>query len=563
MQPFKCRQRSEWILRIISCAKALTIFNAGVLLVEPARAGGIVTSCTESSLRAALAGGGTVTFACDGTITLANTISNSLNTVLDGTGHEITISGGSNVRVYYVATNVALTLTNLTIANGAAINGAGIFNDGGIVTLENCRFLSNAVHGVAGADLSFNNIDGGGGFGGALFSVGLLRIHNSVFSQNSACGGKGGDNSQMIPWPSMMPVPGGSGGQACGAAICSWGQATIECSLLESNSAVGGTGGGGKGGWVAGDIPYDGGPGGNGGDANGGAIFNGGTVSLVNCTLVANSGAGSSGGNGGYAGTFWHNGVLIHGRGGVGGAGGNGFGGIWSSNAQCFCTNCTVAYNAGACGTNGLSSPYWCGVGSSGCDPPYIPPRIAAGGFGVSGALAFNTIFAFNTPSNCSGTISDAGYNLSSDSSIALTGTGSRTNINPLLGMLADNGGPTLTMALLPGSPAIDSGSTTGAPVTDQRGIPRPQGPGVDIGAFEYQYIPAFTGMKFQNATNFWLQLSGMLPAQAFTLQTSTNLTHWIDLTNFVAGSNGLCEFVDGNLGKCAARFYRLKLATQ
>ncbi len=562
MQCFNHWHCAEWVWGKISLVVAWVIFALMISSTVPSvQAAGTVTSCTEASLRAAMAGGGTVTFACDGIITLGNTISNFSDIVLDSTGHQITISGGNTVRVFYVATNVALTLTNLTIANGAATNGAGVFNDGGMVTFENCRFLSNAVCGVAGTDVSYTP-DAGGAFGGAVFNTGVLRAHNCVFSLNSACGGNGGDNSQMIPWPDMMPVPGGAGGHAHGGAICNWGQATIACSLFVSNSAVGGTGGGGKGGWVSGDIPYDGGTGGDGGDGDGGGIFNGGTISLVNCTLALNSGIGGGGGNGGGAGIFWHYGVLIHGEGGVGGAGGDGFGGIGSSNAPCLCANCTVAYNIGAGGTNGLSSPYWCSVGSGDCPPPSFPPRLAAGGIGLSGALAVNSIFAFNKPSNGCGTLTDAGHDLSSDGSCIFTGIGSLNNTDPKLGPLADNGGATLTMALLPGSPAIDAGSAVGAPATDQRGVARPQGPGVDVGAFEYQYVPVFTGAKFQSATEFWLQMSGLLPTQTFTLQTSTNLLHWVDVTNFTAGDSGICEFIDKVAVAWGTRFYRLKPST-
>ncbi len=57
---------------------------------------------------------------------------------------------------------------------------------------------------------------------------------------------------------------------------------------------------------------------------------------------------------------------------------------------------------------------------------------------------------------------------------------------DPLLGPLADNGGLTRTHALLPGSSAIDRGTNTGAPATDQRGVSRPRGLGVDIGAYEF-----------------------------------------------------------------------------
>jgi hypothetical protein len=63
--------------------------------------------------------------------------------------------------------------------------------------------------------------------------------------------------------------------------------------------------------------------------------------------------------------------------------------------------------------------------------------------------------------------------------------------IDPRLGPLANNGGPTQTHALLAGSPAIDHGDNTNAPATDQRGVARPRdgdhngSRAVDIGAFE------------------------------------------------------------------------------
>lgn len=56
---------------------------------------------------------------------------------------------------------------------------------------------------------------------------------------------------------------------------------------------------------------------------------------------------------------------------------------------------------------------------------------------------------------------------------------------DPLLGPLADNGGPTETRALLAGSPAINAGNAAACPATDQRGVGRPQGSGCDIGAYE------------------------------------------------------------------------------
>ena len=63
---------------------------------------------------------------------------------------------------------------------------------------------------------------------------------------------------------------------------------------------------------------------------------------------------------------------------------------------------------------------------------------------------------------------------------------------DPLLGSLADNGGPTKTHALLTGSNAIDTGYMGACPTIDQRGIDRPQGGGCDIGAFEKEYPLVF-----------------------------------------------------------------------
>jgi hypothetical protein len=61
---------------------------------------------------------------------------------------------------------------------------------------------------------------------------------------------------------------------------------------------------------------------------------------------------------------------------------------------------------------------------------------------------------------------------------------------DPLLGALADNGGPTQTMALGAGSPAIDANTEScPPPLIDQRGVARPQGVACDIGAFELQPV--------------------------------------------------------------------------
>jgi CSLREA domain-containing protein len=100
-----------------------------------------------------------------------------------------------------------------------------------------------------------------------------------------------------------------------------------------------------------------------------------------------------------------------------------------------------------------------------------------------------NTIVARNSAStnpDAQGAFSSQGHNLIGDTTGATGFVASDLkNVDPLLGPLRNNGGPTDTRALLAGSPAIDAGTNTGCPPTDQRGVKRPQGLRCDIGAFE------------------------------------------------------------------------------
>src|SRR5437660_28796 len=82
--------------------------------------GGTVTAPSEANLRAALMGGGYVTFACDGTIPLTGTLEIGNDTTLDAKGHSIVISGNGAVRVFVVVAGATLGLRGLTIADGTA-----------------------------------------------------------------------------------------------------------------------------------------------------------------------------------------------------------------------------------------------------------------------------------------------------------------------------------------------------------------------------------------------------------------------------------------------------------
>ncbi len=109
-------------------------------------------------------------------------------------------------------------------------------------------------------------------------------------------------------------------------------------------------------------------------------------------------------------------------------------------------------------------------------------------GDGISGAeLAslVNTIVANNHGADCDAGVIPNGHNLDSGQTCELAGAGDLSGTDPQLGALQDNGGPTPTMALPSGSPAVDAGDDSNCPAVDQRGIARPQGPHCDIGAFE------------------------------------------------------------------------------
>ena len=112
----------------------------------------------------------------------------------------------------------------------------------------------------------------------------------------------------------------------------------------------------------------------------------------------------------------------------------------------------------------------------------------------------YNTIVAGNTATgsgpDLSGAATSNDYNLIGSLSGASISTKAHdiTGVDPNLGPLADNGGPTPTHALLPGSPAIDNGNTD-QPI-DQRGIARPQDAADDIGAVESENLVTLTIVK-------------------------------------------------------------------
>ena len=118
---------------------------------------------------------------------------------------------------------------------------------------------------------------------------------------------------------------------------------------------------------------------------------------------------------------------------------------------------------------------------------------------GYNGTYIENTIFNVSPGGHSIvsdfGPVTSNGYNISSDDGGGyLSGSGDQINTDPLLGALQDNGGPTFTHELLPGSPAINAGDPNfvGPPDCDQRGpnYYRIRGDRIDVGSFEVQNPP-------------------------------------------------------------------------
>ena len=139
---------------------------------------------------------------------------------------------------------------------------------------------------------------------------------------------------------------------------------------------------------------------------------------------------------------------------------------------------------------------------------------IAENGTGIEGVVygvsPTATIVGQNTVADCSimaGTLSDAGYNLDSDGSCGFSAANhSQSAVDPDLGPLQNNGGPTPTQAPGIGSPVLNripSGTSPVCPSVDQRGVDRPQGGGCDIGAVELSVgsIKAITSASAVTAT--------------------------------------------------------------
>jgi hypothetical protein len=340
---------------------------------------------------------------------------------------------------------ITLTSGQLTVTGPVTITGPGsgkLTIDGNhqsrILQLDNGS-TSLSHYDLSGLTLTHGqvnlNTDGQPEPGGAIEAASeSLTLRDMVIADNFA-GGEGGGIFLGLDGFLLMDdctvnhnTCGGSGG---GLFLEGGSGAFIRTSTISENAAVTSSTGGG--------IFYGGGPG----------------MTIQDCTISGNQASNNQGGGG----------IRLSGPGPVR---------IVSSTIAFNIVSFTGAGNGGGISVNDLAGPVTL-VSTIVADNLKGPHGAYPDIFGTGNGDVF------------------ADHCLVGDTagSLVVHFSNSLVNVDPLLGQLAKNGGPTQTIALLPGSPAIDAGINTAALPTDQRGpgFFRTAGPGTDIGAFEVQSV--------------------------------------------------------------------------
>ena len=459
------------------------------------------------------------------------------NITIAGPGADLlTVSRSSSnpFRIFHVMPGRAVTIGGLTIQNGSGSGGGGVLNDHATLTIDGCIVSGNFAPDSQGAGLyndgsgstaqltilnttisgnqalSTVTLTAGGGIAndGSNGGSPTLTIVNSLVHDNLAMfdqgfppfSGNGGGiynngagatveiTNSVVNNNGVGHLPGGSGETfGYGGGIWNSGIATIAGSTVNGNVAGHGGGGENSGTLSITDSTVNNNTVGGQVDKSewgeGGGIDSSGTLTITNTTLNGNFafiGGGALNGNGmvinsTLTGNQSHNG-----------------GGIYGSPTV---TNSTISANSGVFGGNaggifGGGIIRHCTIAGNNADG-------FGGGIIVFGSLAIgNTILKTGASGPnieiLSGTVTSNGYNISNDDGGGfLTGPGDQINTDPILGPLQNNGGPTFTHALLPGSPAIDAGDPnfTPPPFSDQRGpgFDRVVNGRIDKGSFEVQ----------------------------------------------------------------------------
>ena len=406
---------------------------AATILVGPTRAittiqGGVNAASAGDTIQAD-AGTYCEQVTINKSLTIIGAGSGAGGTIVDGNGGIIgaKCNPSGSAGTVFTITSATVTLENLTVENGCCVNttGGGIINNFGVLNLTN-------------ATLSGNASDEGGG----IDNHGTAALTNVTLNGNSAGNGDGGGAIFNEPQDSLAltnvtitnnTATAGDGGGLSNSISAIM---TLSNVSISSNTAV-----------------------------QGGGIYNWGTATLKGVAISGNSasihcGACAGGGISNYSATLNATNVTISGN-----SASSVGGGIYNDYGPLSLTNVTISGNSAGEGGGILNSRATATLQGS----------IIANSTGGDCYYASGSMFVSN------------GGSAADDTSCSLSGPSDLNGANPLLGPLANNGGPTQTMALQPNSPAIDRVPTTlcPPPSTDQRGVTRPQGPACDSGAYE------------------------------------------------------------------------------
>jgi hypothetical protein len=375
----------------------------------------------------------------------------------------INLPAGTYILTIAGADEDASATGDLDITSNLTITGAGqattIVGGGGLDRVF--HILAGSTAAISG--VAVQNGDTGDNGGGICNEDGTLTLTNSTVSGNSAASWGGGIYSEDGALTLTNSTVSGNSADWGGGGIYNYGALALTDSTVSGNSA----------------------------DRGGGIYNEDGTLTLTNSTISGNS-ADRGGGIGNWDSLTLTNSTVS------GNSAASWGGGIYNKDGTLTLTNSTVSGNSAASWGGGIYNE----DGTLTLTNSTVSDNSAAswgGGIynrkvGVTVEL-INAIIADNpSGSDCygEGDFASLGHNLDGDGTCNLTEPTDLPSTNPLLGPLADNGGPSFTHALLADSPAIDAGNNTGAPATDQRGVARPidgDGDGTatcDIGAYEY-----------------------------------------------------------------------------
>lgn len=493
MRPMRVTRFRTWMLTVLVANLATAALAAAAGVVGDGTPG----SCTEAALETALAGGGSVSFNCGPSpvkITLTSRKAISQDTSVDG-GGLVSLSGAGASQVFAVTgKHITLSLSNLTIRDGFVSGGQGgaIYNKG-TLNVTNSTFFSNS---------SATDNHGIGGQGGAIFNLGTATTAGTTFLANSVIADNElGEGGAIFNYGSLTStndtfsgntVAATNGGVGFGGAIVSTGRLSVIGSVFSDNTLVAGYGG---------------------------AIHNLHTLAVKRATFLRNGSASLY--DGGAISTFDTASVadstFADNTATLGGA-------IGHVNGKLTVTGCTFANNTGTSSGGAIENAEPLTVANS----TFFQNGAAIGGGAIFnyGALSVaSSTFADNTSANGAGAaivniataafkntiitttttdescdtpspITDKAHNIDSGASCGFNHTHhSLSATDPQLdpARLVDNGGPTQTIAVEAGSPAINAGNAgacRAAPVkgVDQRGFARP-GTGstsCTIGAYEF-----------------------------------------------------------------------------